>query len=502
MTYGGYSFSPVPLLTLSKNHIKSEAGVQIGALHNATLNGSLVATGAGGLETMTTFMHELRTAFQADGKLFSVQCDGSTVIECNPRITDINFGESPDNWTRRIPFTIALNYDTEPVGIGLAGSGEDFASGLVPPFIDSATETWSMEFIEENAAYQWDTGGGSLDAGPYTLSVSHSVAAKGRRHYDQDGAVSRQAWEEAKAYVTPLLGIDNVIVAGEGVLNLEIVDMTPYNHMRTNEVDELGGNFSVTETWILVNSGSTIATNALEDFTATVRTSLESDITTVGIDGTIQGLETVSFGTTTGDYSISEFKYDSASTYWDIVKTRLLGRVNFVGDTIASRNFNPTALNTSVGHNPTKGVISYSYEYDDRPCNFVPNSLFESIVIADDNPTDVFAELTVLGRAVGPILQEISTVTSFKRSVSIDLIMPIAAANCASYSNISVLVDAAPSGEVNNLLCALEVDLTGAYSQVFKSQDSASWDLKAGKYSRQVEWTMGDCSGAIDTSFC
>lgn len=506
MTYGDYSFSPVPIINVQKQHIKSEAQIPLGSLFRTTLNGTLIPTG-GGLEATTTLMHTLRTAFSGDGQLFSVQCNGNTVLECNPRILNIQFNPSNNNWVSTLPYTVELEYDNEPVNIGLAGSGEDYAHGLVPPFIDNASESWGIEFIEENSYFLWNTSGNVTDSCPYTLRVTHNVAAKGRNHYTSGGVLRKAAWQEAQDYVSPLLGFDSDIVQSEQALNLDISEFENYNHIRTNQIDELGGNYNVTETWLLVNSGNVgITSNALEDFTATTRTSLENDITTVSLDGNIQGLETRIYTTggigATGDFSIQTNKYDAANSYWNVVQDKLFGRALYVGSGTSTRDLNPVPNITSVGHNPTRGIISYAYEYNDRPCNFITNSLYENISINDTNPTDIFAELVVLGRAVGPILQSISTVTSFKRNVSIDATMPIPTIDCSDFDNVVGLIGQAPTGDVGSLLCSIEAALTGAYSQVFKSQDSSSWEPKTGRYNRQVEWTVGDCSGSINTSFC
>src|SRR5690606_3496765 len=144
---------------------------------------------------------------------------------------------------------------------------------------------------------------------------------------------------------------------------------------------------------------------------------------------------------------------------------------------------------------------TYTYEYDDRPCNFVTGALSEVITINDNDPTDVFASLTVLGRAAGPILQDIGTVTAATREVSIELVMAIPT-GCDS-GNCGVLITSSPRNQVNNLLCCLEGELTDAYNQVFKSQDTSSWSPKTGRYTRTVQWTYTNCSGdAPSTSFC
>lgn len=242
------------------------------------------------------------------------------------------------------------------------------------------------------------------------------------------------------------------------------------------------------------------SSNAIEDFNVTVRTNSETDITTVSIEGTIQGLESRDYGTNPGDYDIIEQAYSSAESYWNFVQTRILSRAQYIGEAEANRVFHPLPLLKSTSHNPSKGTISYSYEYNDRPCNFISGSLSENFTIVDNYPTDVFASLPVLGRARGPVLQSISTVTEQSRGITIEVVMP-PATGCTS---VAQLYTNKPTGEIESILCDFQTELTTAYEQVFKTQDTENWNPKTGRYTRNVSWTFQNCSGgsAPDSSFC
>ena len=220
-------------------------------------------------------------------------------------------------------------------------------------------------------------------------------------------------------------------------------------------------------------------------------------MTTVTVNGTIQGLETVSYGTNPGDYSLTTNKYEAASGYWACVQAKLLNRATIIGGDVATRPINPVRLGRTVGHSPTVGSITYSYIYDDRPCNFVTDSLSEIITIIDVNPTDVFASLTALGRAFGPILQDIGTVTESRKSVNIDVLMPIPT-GCAD-----ILGSIAAAPNVDTLLCTIEQDISGSNITYFKSQDQKSWNPKTGRFTQSVEWVFTPCDGAApSTTFC
>ena len=128
------------------------------------------------------------------------------------------------------------------------------------------------------------------------------------------------------------------------------------------------------------------------------------------------------------------------------------------------------------------------------------STLIENIVIVDNYPTDVFAKLPVLGRARGPVLQSISTVTEQTREISIEAVMPIP----TGCTNIAQLYTSKPTGQIESLLCDFQTELTDNYQQVFKHNDTENWNPKDGRYSRNVGWTFQNCStgNAPSTSFC
>lgn len=507
MKYGSYSFSPVPFITMNKEFQKSEDGTLLGTVFKITLDGVLtpLPSGDGGLEVIDAYQDNLRSAFDVDGKLFELNCDGTPLIYAYPRILSLQFEKSSNNWVYTCPFQIQIEFDDEP-----ASSGEN--GGAMPPYISQASETWSVEFVQESQPYSiqlnetvpQQIGSYATDANPYQIKLTHQISAVGKRHYSGStitGTLDKQAWEQARDYVLPRLGYDSERVSASGVLNLDGSLFSAYNHFRTNEVNELGGSFAVTETWLVVNTdASGNPGRALEDFTVNVRKAVENPITTVSIEGNILGLSTRSYGTNPGDFAVTETAYDAASGYWNIVQDRLLARATLMSTGLTTRSLNPAAKSSVVGHSPSKGSVNYNYEFDDRPCNFIAGSLSEVITINDTYPTDVFAQLQVMGRAAGPVLQDISTKGPATRDVSIEVIMDIPT-GCAS-GDVSALFSSAPTSQVRDLLCGMEQQLTNAYSQVFKHKDDSSWNPKTGQYTRNVGWTYQDCSGNPTTSFC
>ena len=107
------------------------------------------------------------------------------------------------------------------------------------------------------------------------------------------------------------------------------------------------------------------------------------------------------------------------------------GVVNHVNNVRTARNIgkygggcyillNPRPVSKSVATNPTTGTITYNYSFNNRPINLIPNTRSENITISDNYPGNVYASQGVIGRKIGPVLQNIGTQTEWKRTLNID----------------------------------------------------------------------------------
>lgn len=485
MSYDGYSFNPVPLIsTLSKNYIRNGAGEIIGSIFSMQLEGTLLTTsGEGSYQTIDSLQDELRTALNGDCGLFTIDCDGSPLLTAYPRILDIQFSKTSNNWVFTTDYTISLEFDDQP-----AGSGED--SGIMPPYVQSVNEDWQIEFLDTSNRYDWNLAGG-VDNVPYQLRLTHNVSAVGKRHCDANG-LEKSAWEQARDWVLPKLGYDSSVVTASGVFNLCPDDnWTPYNHFRTNQINKTDGSYSVTETWLVINENTTgIANNAVEDFTITVNSAADDPLTNISVQGTIQGLESRLYNSSqencTG-FNISETKYASASGYWNIIQSRLYDRVNFLAP--SGININSTPLNTSIGYNPSRGTINYTYNYNNRPSLCITGSKFESFSINDTNQSDVFASIAVPGRTAGPVLQNINTKTAARKELIVEIVMNPATGCLNSASAVAQYLLQSPKSQVDDIVSAFETNLENNYAQVFKDNDTENWNATNGRYTRNVGWT-------------
>lgn len=494
MFYGEYNPRPTPFVTVEKVYNKNPDGEAVGSVFNMTLDGHIVNLESG-LEGILIEQAELREAFSQDGQLLKVTCNGNTIFQTYPRVLSISFSPSNDNWVYTSPYQISLQYDFE------IDNDED--SGLHPPYIQSSSESWSVEFNEENAHHKFSTEDQNA---LYQLRVTHEVGAVGIPHYGSAG-LSRKAWEEAADYVQDQLGYQHDRVVGTGVFNFSeaLADFGLFNHIRTQQIDERGGAYNVTETWVVLNDAMQVLPgNVIEDFTIESVINREEPNDTYTINGTIVGLETRTYGSSPGDFAISETKYAAASGYWAAIadSLRIYPRVQIVAD-LDGNTLNSSPLTKTVGHSPSRGEITYSYTYDDSPSNCITGAKSESFIITDNGPTDLFAVINVLGRPAGAILQDLNSITTFTRELSVEVVMDGGDSDCPQTSIADFLLFGnSPESQVEDIVCKFHEDMESSYDQVFIHLNNKSWDPKNRRFTRNIGWTANNCTTPITVEPC
>lgn len=506
--YNSKKIIPAPLVSVEKNYDRTADGHKIGSRFTLTVRGSVTCTGSpnscgefytgsgyppstfqSSCEALTDVtkrqkvlqakIQALRYLFAKDGLSFEVQpFDGSAPMKCYPRVQNISFAEGI--WVDKIDYTITLEAD-EIFGINSAfmNDAEDFNRNE-DFFVDANNNKLYLAEVSENWQLEVVDAEPENENNPYTFRLTHSLSATGKRTYDDGGLVS-EGWEQARRWVVPRLGIDLSFANGTEALNLS--GMQPFNHVRQENTDELAGTYAVSETWLLSKG------NTREDFTVTSQTSIETGLTNVNVEGEVIGLDTRN-----SSYVITESKWTAALAKFN---TLIAGNPNTIftrAQNYSGITLNTSAISSSIGRNPITGRISYSYQYDTRPSTCITGALSERIVITDKNPTDVFAIIPIIGRTNGPILQDMNTTTERKRTVSIDVNVTPVNICPNSASNVASLMNASPATAVEVVINAFESDLSSNYNQVFREDDTPSWEPRNGRYSRSVTWTFQNCS--------
>jgi len=332
-----------------------------------------------------------------EGKSFEIQsADGSPPLKCNPKIVSIEFPN--DLWYNRFSYNITLTCDQI---FPLDDDEED-------DFIVDASESWSIEPQEEREEIveneQYDL----------TYRVSHSLSAQGKRIFDEQGGLlsGKEPWQWAKDWVRSRTGLDNnVIYSGLTQIPEHYVG---YNYVKSEVIDELVGQYSFTENWIL-SSGF-----ALEQYDLSLSKGINTGIKSVSINGTINGFETYSgleniLPTTKITNAIEKFHQISGQNL-PYIRCQ-----NFLNE-FSPGLLNPIPIEETIGKNPYVGTINYNFEYNNRPSGLINGVISEVVNVNYVKQSQQFASVFVLGRKFGPVLQDLGTSEAQQKNLNIEIV--------------------------------------------------------------------------------
>jgi len=506
VSYRGAQLIPVQTVSIDKTYERSEDGTKLGSRFQFVIEGTLIShmgsprgTGLtsdpnwGGPDSMwwigpgdadvedrsqvNNFDHLLnkseaiRKLFSVDGQLLEIQSTNATPpIRANVTINSVSFPAG--NWVETMPYVINCEANNV-IGEFNTGDGEDDFQY----FINSANETWNIEFNQpENASQQ------------YTYRLTHTINAKGKTQYEIGGTIEVPPWQYAKQFCQARLGYDATMATASGTLDLQ--NYLPFNHIRLDNLDELGGTYSVTESWVLATG------SALEDFTVTSNTAITDPIRRVTIEGSIQGLDIASY--TPAGISLTQSKWQSASGYFNNITGQLYERAYLYSQASQfPRALNMIAASTQINRNPVAGTINYSYQYDTRRplcLSSNPNILSENITISDNGLTNTIAIISILGRAAGDILQDTRTKSHRTRTMSVDIIILPPTGCLTSALKIGGVLQQSPYYDVRSIFLSMDNYLRSLYDQVYIVQNDDSWSNDLSSYNRVVQWKFADCS--------
>ena len=487
VSYDGYKLQPAPFVSIAKNYAKTGNGESVGAIFNIELIGKIVAfkgspTSSGTLwnttgspanevvdsnsrlKSILRKQDAIRELFDQDGKSLEIQsADGSQPLKCNPRILSITFNDGI--WYDICEYTISLEADV------LYPEDEDSNNFSFEQFVSGAEENWSFE-ADESLIESTDL--------PKVYRVTHTISANGKRFYNEAGTLVRTAWQNAKNWVLGKAGFDATKIVSSGVNNLPSFYQAR-NHIRSETIDEQNGSFSLAETWVLASG------TAIEDFNISTNTSADTGLTNVAIEGNIQGLEVRD-----GNYALISTKYANASGLFETTKSNVYTRAK----ALSGVSLNILPVSTTIGRNQKAGTINYTYNYNNRPAHCFPGVKSESVVVTDSLPNNVFAAVGVLGRAAGPVLQDIGTRNAATRSLNVEIFLErtyqsgCTGADWANYI-FSQRPSAVPamSSVLQTIVDAVNPGIANEASFNFTNSQNETWEPLNGHYSYSIEWT-------------
>lgn len=486
----------------------------------------------------------------------------------------LNLDKSDNNWAVTIPYTVSLESAYPASGVsGLIASFEDSwtIEPLEEVYYFEHKRSSPLFNINSNSNLDkppspTDLTEASPDVKVQNLlqyRITHKVSAVGQAidTTNTDNPISgggantnngkSAAYIEAAKWVSNRAGI----AYGSNISNptgIRVFNDTStsglrlYNHIRSIESNVSAGSYGITDTWLALATGITF----VEDFSWEISTD-DRLIKTVTLNGTIKGLEDTTINNASGyvifpsgamtgnisknfgnnfaaqtstnnrfSYAISgyqsgvkPFLYERASLALSSVDRPINGTVTqpipWIGPPKWSR-LNVTPISYTETLSPVAGTVTYSVTYSNRPGVLVSGALSNSLTITDTNPSDQIAEIFVLGRPLGPVLEKVGT-TKSERRVSLEVVftaptgynqMHPNSPECILYNGGNGGTARPEYNQLKNLMESFRPIAPTAFAtlvptspygvsnqgQGFKTADSSTWNPFEGRFSWEMTW--------------
>lgn len=172
-------------------------------------------------------------------------------------------------------------------------------------------------------------------------------------------------------------------------------------------------------------------------------------------------------------------------------------------------------VSKTIGSDPSRGTITYSCEFNNRRgANQIKGATILSLNVQDSKPADVIAEMFVMGRKRGPILQDTGSKTGKTRQLSVEIQTNIPR-NMAEfdmrynacpmwtggivYKDMMNIIDmfrpVLPDSwtpvkltELRNKDSSIQL-INGSYAgQVYIKSDDETWNPIEGRFSKNITW--------------
>lgn len=359
MYYGSYQFVPAPLFSWSTDTIYDQRNERLCLHHVWDFAGVILSPAAesGRLDYLITKREELQDALTVAGQEFKLYFnDILQVSGVYPRLTGLSFDRGV--WVDRLNYAFTLEWD------------EDFYSQA----IQSWTENWQFEEAEDRR----------------TANVQHDVSAVG---LNTNPSGVNNAFTNAQTFVLAKTGYANAIAGTPGFIQVSGSYSAYESVSRTEQCDVQGGSYSVSEAFVL-SSGLYIHTDSHQYGVD------ENGVVTITLNGTIKG------------FGRGDLAYDRALAVWPTIRNAFPATASGVYRTLGgdSTLYTNNYQSLSVTKNRFTGTIEYTVSYSDSETENLPSGVLEfALSVQDNKPTRVYASFPIPERALGNVIQDIST---------------------------------------------------------------------------------------------
>jgi hypothetical protein len=462
------------------------------------------------------------------------------IYATNLTVQSIDFS-SADQWTQRVDYTIEM-FCPNSISIGKSTAGTPYSGVSEYTFgSDALNGTLQSQDIEYSVSV-YDKGrstaltGGGLEKSSMFFQVQVQQNLQQMLGFGAQEGGAKEAGAGIDRAVNAFLNIgqtsgmsstqsgqtafgtlefDGSTVSGQtNGSGISGVGTSALLVDRNIGINFAGGNTSVTDTYIgKPLSGPTGFTSSgineglyIDKYDVNLEGSRESAIVTVTVDGEIEGLEAWNEGGVGLDRAKAGFGRSAFSGSGDTgpatgASGRTEGATSFYNRALAIYNEVPAYSSTllplevepisqSVGYNISEATVTYSFTYSNRPMPCNEQALSESISLTKSKAIPVTASHLILGRAKGPIFQDIGTQTASTTDLTVEAF--IVPNNLAAVCT-GDLTEGSPAEFYDQFITKVQQGISDEYETHYVTSDSETYDPIAGRYTRNISWVHTEC---------
>lgn len=473
-TEGGV-IGPMPRYSIGRENLSTGDGTFMGTKFTINVTGTAIINSADNDQDITikgqrqsrvmgeglTLMQALRESFpnQGTGKLEISAYGGlpNVMVFDDARLLSVDLPEQNEEsagvQTLEYSFVFeAYEEDSNNTNVGSTGKP------VKPSYkLSSVDESWELAEADE-FFYQSDAPTQENDNLNKVYTLTHTVSATGLRKAKASGGdgIDDEAFRQAVMWVKTRLVYDPTVEITKDLMGdstffqskfLPIEMNMPtttrdefdelgfnlkkngasqegkpaykgYNHTRSVSSDQNVGSYSVTDTWTLSQVGFE-STHSLE---FNFQGDINAEGNNITVNATFQGLSTADSRSTQIDKYAGALK--AFKTVKPLIPALALKVYEDSGGAFALNT--DLKLSESVGHNKVSGTITYSVSFNDYDKPSTENAITERIAINynnDKGEQKLIAILPIIGRANGPIIQDIETTQISSRTITADIVM-------------------------------------------------------------------------------
>lgn len=467
----GGVIGPMPRYSISRENLSTGDGTFMGTKFTINVTGTAIINSADNAQDITvkgqrqsrvmgeglTVIQALRESFpnQGTGKLEISAYGGlpNVMVFNDARLLSVDLPEQNEEsaGVQTLEYSFVFEaYEEQSNNTNTGSTG-----GAVKPDykLSSVDESWELAEADQFFYYE-DAPTEENDNLNKVYTLTHTVSATGLKKPKTSDGIDDEAFRQAVMWVKTRLVYDPTIeittdLMGDqtffqskflpiemnmpetnrdepdelGFRFLEPTDpkapkYKAYNHTRSVSSDQNVGSYTVTDTWTL----------SQENFesTHTLEFNFEGDINAEGnsvtVNASFQGLSTADSKSTQIDKYAGALK--AFNTVKPLIPALALKVYEDSGGLFALNT--DIKLSESVGHNKVAGTITYSVSFNDYDKPNTENAITERITINynnDKGEQKLIAILPIIGRANGPIIQDIETTQISSRTITADIVM-------------------------------------------------------------------------------